>query len=54
MQAMISTRSKSKFHDGSLDNNELPENLGASEHDKIGIVRAICVKVGPDTLFLLF
>ena len=44
-QAVISTRSKAKFYDGSPDENELPEDLGAVERDEIGIVRAICVKV---------
>ena len=44
-QAVISTRSKAKFYDGSLDENELPEDLGAADRDEIGIVRAICVKV---------
>ena len=51
-QAVITTRSKSKFHDGSPDNDDLPEDLGASERDEIGIVRAICVKVGPFYLFI--
>jgi hypothetical protein len=46
-QAVITTHSKSKFYDGSLDNDDLPEDLGATERDKIGIVRAICVKVRP-------
>ena len=44
-QAVISTRSKAKFYDGSPDENELPEDLGAADRDEIGIVRAICVKV---------
>ena len=46
-QAVITTCSKSKFHDGSLDNDKLPEDLGATECDKIGLVHAICVKVSP-------
>ena len=44
-QAIISTRSNAKFYDGSADENELPEDLGATERDEIGIIRAICVKV---------
>jgi hypothetical protein len=44
-QAVIATRSKAKFYDGGLDENELPEDLGATERDEIGLVRAICVKV---------
>ena len=50
MQAVITTHSKSKFHDGSLDNDELPEDLGATECDEIGLVHAICVKVSPYSL----
>ena len=46
MQAVITTRSKAKYHNSTnQDDNELPEDLGATEHDEIGIVRAICVKV---------
>ena len=45
MQAVITTRSKAKFCDGSPDDGELPEDLGASERDEVGLVRAICVKV---------
>ena len=44
-QAVISMRSKAKFYDGSSDENELPEDLGAAKCDEIGIIRAICVKV---------
>ena len=44
-QAVITTRSKAKFHDGSPDDGELPEDLGASERDEVGLVRTICVKV---------
>ena len=43
---MITTRSKAKYYDSSSqDDNELPEDLGAAEHDEIGIVRAICIEV---------
>jgi hypothetical protein len=44
-QAVILTHSKAKYYDGSPDENELPEDLGAAERDEIGIVHAICVKV---------
>ena len=46
MQAVISRRSKAKYYDGNPDNDELPEDLGASDRDEIGIICAICVKVG--------
>jgi len=45
MQAVISTRSKSKYYNGDPDDEHVPEDLGATEHDEIGIVHAICVKV---------
>ena len=51
-QAVITTCSKSKFYDGNLDNDELPEDVGASERDDIGIVHAICVKVSQYTSFI--
>ena len=44
-QALIATRSKSKFYDGNPNDDDLPEDLGVTERDEIGIVRAICVKV---------
>ena len=45
-QAVITTCSKAEYYDGSSqDDNELPEDLGATERDEIGIVRAICIKV---------
>jgi len=44
MQAVISTRSKSKYYNGDPDDEHVPEDLGATERDEIGIVRAICVK----------
>ena len=44
-QAVILTHSKAKYYNGSPDENELPEDLGAAERDKIGIIRVICVKV---------
>lgn|SRR6266702_3309053 len=44
-QAVISTRSKSKYYSGDLEDDNLPEDLGAAERDEIGIIRAISVKV---------
>jgi len=44
-QAVISTCSKSKFYSGNPEDEPIPEDLTAVEHDEIGIVRAICVKV---------
>jgi hypothetical protein len=44
-QALISTHSKSKYYNGDLSDDQLPEDLGATNRDEIGIVRAICVKV---------
>jgi len=43
-QAVISTRSKSKYFNGDPDDDHLPEDLGATERDEIGLVRSICVK----------
>jgi hypothetical protein len=51
MQAVIMTCSKAKFHNGSPDNSELPEDLGATEHDEVGLVCTICVKVCSIILF---
>ncbi len=44
MQAVISTCSKSKYYNGDPDDEHVPEDLGATERDEIGIVHAICVK----------
>ncbi|KAH9013685.1 hypothetical protein EDB84DRAFT_1444172 [Lactarius hengduanensis] len=44
-QALITTRSKSKFYDGNQDDDDLPEDLGASVRDEVGLIRTICVKV---------
>jgi hypothetical protein len=44
-QAIISTHSKSKFYSGNLEDDQLPDDVGALERDEIGILRAICVKV---------
>jgi hypothetical protein len=45
-QAVISSHSKAKYYDGNAE-EELPEDVGESKRDAIGIVRAICVKVCP-------
>ena len=45
-QAVISTRSKSKYYSGDPEDDTVPENAGTGDRDKIGIIRAICVKVG--------
>ena len=37
---------------GNLDNDELPEDIGASERDEIGIVCAICMKLSRYTSFI--
>ena len=50
MQAVISTHSKSKFYNGNPDDDHLSEDVGGTEHDKIGIVCVICVKVRPSPL----
>jgi len=43
-QALISTRSKSKYYDpASLD--EHPTDIDGINRDEVGLVRAICVKV---------
>ena len=44
-QAVISTRSKSKYYSGDPEAETVPEDVGTGDRDEIGIVRAICVKV---------
>lgn len=44
-QAIISTYSKAKYYSGDPGEDNLPDNLGSSVRDEIGIVRAVCVKV---------
>ena len=44
-QAVISAHSKSKFYNRNPEDDHVPEDMGGTERDKIGIVRAICVKV---------
>jgi hypothetical protein len=46
MQAVIAARSKSKHYNGDPTDDHLPEDLETSHRDEIGIVRAICIKVG--------
>ena len=53
MQAVISRRSKAKYYDGNPDNDELPEDLGASDRDEIGIIHAICMKLGHNCYILI-
>jgi hypothetical protein len=44
-QSLILTRSKSKYFSGDPNDDNLLEDLGSSEHDEIGLVHSICVKV---------
>lgn len=44
-QAVISTRSKSKYYSGDPEEDTVPEDADVGDRDEIGIVRAICVKV---------
>ena len=44
-QAIISTCTKSKYYNGDPTDDQLPKDAAGAEHDKIGIVRAICIKV---------
>ena len=44
-QAVISTRSKSKFYSGDPEDVTVPEDVGTNDCDEIGVIRAICVKV---------
>lgn len=50
-QAVISTRSKSKYYSGDPEDDNLPEYLGVAERDEIGIIRAICIEVCNHFLF---
>ena len=55
-QAVISTRSKSKYYTGNPADDHIPKDLADNERDEIGIVRAICIKVRavfPSVLVLL-
>ena len=45
-QAVITTCSKAKYYNSSSqDDNKLPQDLGVTKHNEIGIVRANCIKV---------
>jgi hypothetical protein len=44
-QAVISTRTKSKYYNGDTADDHLPKDSGNGERDEIGIVRAVCIKV---------
>ena len=46
-QAVISTCSKSKYYNGDLADDHLPEDLSANERDEIGIVWAMYSIFGP-------
>ena len=45
-QALISTRTKSKYYNGDPADDHIPEEKkDESERDEVGIIRAICIKV---------
>jgi hypothetical protein len=44
-QAVISTRSKSKYFSGDPEDSGLPTDPDATERDETGLIRAICVQV---------
>jgi hypothetical protein len=44
-QAVISTCSKSKYYSGDPEDVAVPEDVGTSDRDEIGVICAICVKV---------
>ena len=52
-QAVISTHSKAQFCAGNPGDDHLPEDVGGTERDEIGIIRAICVKVRSTLLLSL-
>ena len=45
MQAVISAHSKAQFCSSAPEDNHIPEDVGRTERDEIGLVHAICVKV---------
>ena len=47
MQVVISAHSKSRYYNGNPEDDHLPEDVGGTECDEIGIVCAICIKVRP-------
>ena len=50
-QAVIYTCSKSKYYSGNPEDDTLPEAVATGDRDEIGIIWAICVKVGVSTFF---
>ena len=44
-QAVISTRSKSRYYNSNPEDNCLPDDITAPMHNEISIIRAICIKV---------
>jgi hypothetical protein len=44
-QAVISSRSKSKYYSGDPGDDIVPEDADTGDRDEIGIIRAICAKV---------
>lgn len=54
-QALIATRSKSKYYNPNDDDQDTPSlgHAGAAERDEVGLVRAITVKVRT-SLYILF
>ena len=53
-QAVISSRSKSKYYSGDPGDDIIPEDAGAGDRDEIGIIRAICAKVRLVSLLVSF
>ena len=52
-QAVISTHSKAQFCAGNPGDDHLPEDVGGTECDEIGIICAICIKVRSTPLLSL-
>ena len=44
-QAVISTRTKSKYYTGDPADDHIPEDRDDTERDEIGLIQAICIKV---------
>lgn len=42
---LSSTRIKSKYYSGDHDDSDLRDDLGATERNEIGMIRAVCVQV---------
>jgi hypothetical protein len=52
-QSVISARTKSKYYNGDPSDDHMPEDNEDSEHDEIGIVQAICIKVSSTVVLFL-